>query len=249
MQIVEDFLDDIFAFPNIKEVTYPWTRHDGSAPDGNLGYMKSANKGIGSSSSFLIFKIDVPVTYSNTRLEIDHSVSSERNWDYFEIVINGTRELKSSSAVVGGPIVSGTFTKVLLPGTYNVELKYVKDGSANAGADEAYVSEIRLMYDEAAQTKGFPNVSTMNVNRSKISDEPGINQSVITIQFDKSVTEYRAMLNGTDYNTGVMVHSGGAVLANTDTQIIIDWNESLVEGLNRINIYGKNDIGWTAHTK
>jgi hypothetical protein len=92
-----------------------------------------------------------------------------------------------------------------------------------------------------------PIISSLTVNKLKISDETGMNQSIITIQFDKNFTQYVARLNGVDQNTGTLVHSGGALLANTNAQIIVDWNELSAEGQNRINIYGQNANGWTAY--
>jgi hypothetical protein len=95
---------------------------------------------------------------------------------------------------------------------------------------------------------GVPTVTSLVANKTKISDEPNVNQSIITVQFDSDVTQYVARLNGSDYNTGTLVHTGGAVAANTNASIIIDWNELSTEGQNRINIYGQNANGWTAYT-
>jgi hypothetical protein len=92
-----------------------------------------------------------------------------------------------------------------------------------------------------------PTSTIVSVDRSKISDEVGMNQSIITIKFDTDVTQYVARLNGVDNTTGILVHSGGAVNANTNAQVIIDWNELTTEGSNRINIYGQNAYGWTLY--
>lgn len=94
-----------------------------------------------------------------------------------------------------------------------------------------------------------PSITSIIPSKQKISDEIDNNQSVITVRFDKNVVEYVARLNGTSYNTGTLVHQGGAVTANTNTQVIIDWNELVTEGQNRINIYGKDADGlWTPYT-
>lgn len=93
-----------------------------------------------------------------------------------------------------------------------------------------------------------PVVTQLNASKTKISDEPNVNQSIITVQFDTDVTQYVARLNGSDYNTGTLVHTGGAVAANTDAQVVIDWNELTTEGSNRINVYGQNASGWTVLT-
>lgn len=76
-----------------------------------------------------------------------------------------------------------------------------------------------------------------------------MNQSTITVRFDSDVVEYVARLNGTDHLTGINVHQGGNAIANTNVQVIIDWNELSSEGANRINIYGKGlDGQWTPYS-
>jgi len=94
-----------------------------------------------------------------------------------------------------------------------------------------------------------PTVTLIQINKQKISDETDNNQSIITVQFDKNVTEYVARLNGTDYSTGILVHQGGEIPANTNAQVIIDWNELTTEGQSRINVYGKSVEGlWTPYS-
>lgn len=101
---------------------------------------------------------------------------------------------------------------------------------------------------EAPQSALLPSVSIVNIDKPKISDEVGMNQSVVTVRFDTNVIQYVARLNGSDHTTGTLIHSGGAVLANTDIQVVVDWNELSSEGQNRINIYGQNADGWTPYT-
>lgn len=93
-----------------------------------------------------------------------------------------------------------------------------------------------------------PTVIYISTDNPKISDETNKNQSNITVKFDVDIIEYVARLNGTSHDTGVLVHQGGAVPANTNAQVIIDWNELTTEGNNRINVYGKSSGGlWTAY--
>lgn len=93
-----------------------------------------------------------------------------------------------------------------------------------------------------------PKVNYLLANKKKISPKQEMNQSIITVRFDVDVVEYVARLNGSDYSTGILVHQGGAVLANTDAEVIIDWDELSSEGDNRINIYGKSNNGvWTEY--
>jgi len=94
-----------------------------------------------------------------------------------------------------------------------------------------------------------PIINISSVSKTKISDEPDMNQSIIKVSFDQDIVEYIAKLNGVDHTTGETVHIGGAVLKNQEADVIIDWDELTVEGQNRINIYGKNSNGdWTEYS-
>jgi hypothetical protein len=96
----------------------------------------------------------------------------------------------------------------------------------------------------------YPKMTLVSVNREKISDELGMNQAIITVKFDQDIQSYKAMLNGVDHTTGILVHSGTSATANTDVDIVIDWNELTSEGENRINIYGQSLSGeWTAYNQ
>lgn len=95
-----------------------------------------------------------------------------------------------------------------------------------------------------------PSVILISANKMELGKHEETNQSIITIRFDKNVIEYVARLNGTSYDTGTLVHQGGSVSANTNAQVIVDWNELTTEGQNRINIYGKGTDGsWTPYNK
>lgn len=91
-----------------------------------------------------------------------------------------------------------------------------------------------------------PIVNVLSANRTKISSKAGVNQSIIKVTFDKNVEQYVARLNGASYDTGVLVHSGGAVSAGVQADVIIDWNELTTEGNNKINVYGCSNGVWSA---
>lgn len=94
-----------------------------------------------------------------------------------------------------------------------------------------------------------PKVSIVSISKSKISGQSGMNQSIITVKFDKDITRCVARLNGSSYDTGTIVHDVTAsILANTEVQVIIDRSELASEGQNKINIYGQGTDGtWTPY--
>lgn len=98
------------------------------------------------------------------------------------------------------------------------------------------------------QSTSPPICTIVSLSKSKISDESGMNQSLLTFKFDQAVTEWRVRTIGVDPDTGILADSGGAVAANTEIIARIEWNELYQEGSNRINIYGRNADGqWTVY--
>lgn len=93
-----------------------------------------------------------------------------------------------------------------------------------------------------------PFVAIEEISKMKISDEDGMNQSIISFSFDQDVTEWKVMVNGTSWDTGTVADSGFSGTANQTITATIDWTELYQEGSNRINIYGKNSGGsWTPY--
>lgn len=92
-----------------------------------------------------------------------------------------------------------------------------------------------------------PNVRIVSVDHYTISNQSGINYSDVTFYFDSDVTNWTVNVIGTSSSSGTIVASGGAVSANTNITVTIDSNQLYQEGSNQINLYGKNNIGWTPY--
>lgn len=117
-----------------------------------------------------------------------------------------------------------------------------------------------------------PLVSSLTATKSKISDEIGMNQSTLTFTFDQDIVEYSVNLDGSAPVNGIVLDSAvknvgtlasqtvGAIAsqtvlvtlvltsAGTGIDSIIYHTDLTTEGLNRINVYGKNTNGeWTPY--
>ncbi|UGO51055.1 concanavalin A-like lectin/glucanase [Bacillus phage vB_BanS_Nate] len=88
-----------------------------------------------------------------------------------------------------------------------------------------------------------PIASIVSSTRTKISKISGAEKALVTFKFDKDVQEYKVMVGGSDYQTGILADSGGAKTANTNIVAEIDYTELSVEGLNRVIIYGQGTDG------
>lgn len=93
-----------------------------------------------------------------------------------------------------------------------------------------------------------PIATVISSTRTKISKQTGAEKSLVTFKFDKDVQAYKVMVGGSDYQTGILADSGGAVTANTEIVAEIDHTELTIEGLNRVTIYGQG-INGTWSTK
>lgn len=117
-----------------------------------------------------------------------------------------------------------------------------------------------------------PLVTSLVATKTKISDEIGMNQSTLTFAFDQNIVEFTVNLDGSAPTNGTVLDSAvenvgtvktqtvatiktqtvlnTLILTPTGTGIdsIIYHTDLTTEGLNRINVYGKNTNGeWTPY--
>lgn len=223
-----------------------------SATTGRFSYTKSASKftfytraNISSNNAYPPDNlIHVAIVYNKDKFNLKMYVNGVLDSDSTDTRAHSTDPYNLNDWRIGGRVSSSTYN---FKG-YIACVRFYNKLLSNEEIAQNYSvnTEVGLT---VTTPNAYPVVSYLSTSKTKISDEVGINQSIITVQFDKDVTEYVAILNGTDYSTGVIVHQGGAVSANTDAQVIIDWNELSSEGTNRINIYGKGlDGQWTPYS-
>jgi hypothetical protein len=119
-----------------------------------------------------------------------------------------------------------------------------------------------------------PSVNIVGISLPTISDEIGMNKTNITFTFDIDVTEYTVNVIGTSHLTGRVAHTGnalnimemanmtvlelsqqtvkqvGVIVGGTEIVAEVDYTELYQEGMNRVNIYGKNTEGvWTTYNQ
>jgi len=117
-----------------------------------------------------------------------------------------------------------------------------------------------------------PRVAVMELVLPKLSTIPNFQKTNLTFRFDSDVTEYTVRCTGNSPTTGIDCQSGSmdvgtqaskytvadasalsildftTIPAYTDITAEIDYTELFAEGVNRINIYGKNSEGdWTSY--
>jgi len=72
----------------------------------------------------------------------DFKVSSERNWDFLEFYVNGTRQQRWS-----GDIGWLTYQFTLPQGQNALEWRYIKDSTISAGLDAAFIDNLLFPSD------------------------------------------------------------------------------------------------------
>lgn len=91
-----------------------------------------------------------------------------------------------------------------------------------------------------------PDVVEISANRYKISSVAGFNDFTVNFKFDTDITNWTVNLSGVSHDTGTVLGNGSTKKVNEEIVVTIDWTK-LQEGINRINIYGKNEKGWTPY--
>lgn len=72
-------------------------------------------------------------------VELNYRVSSENNFDWFYILVDGTQIVKKS-----GTVNFTVYTQNLSAGEHNITLKYTKDGSTKGGSDCGAIGYLKL---------------------------------------------------------------------------------------------------------
>jgi hypothetical protein len=92
-----------------------------------------------------------------------------------------------------------------------------------------------------------PIVTLQSETRIKISDEAGATTSTVIFRADQNCDQWEARAGGSgSVGSGLLVGSGGAINANTDTQFDVDWTE-LTNGdiTYPIDVFAHNATGWS----
>lgn len=94
----------------------------------------SSNKSHNTTSRSELIYADLLV---GDKLEIPWSVSSEGNYDWLTISINGSQQLRESGVKSGTFIYTATAN-----GRYSIQASYSKDGSVNSNGDLGRITRI-----------------------------------------------------------------------------------------------------------
>ncbi len=130
----------------------------------------STNAGVSSSTSQNSYTLEAA---EGSVLTFDWSVSSESNYDWLIITIDGTQILRKSGSYTGS--YEHTFTTA---GTHTLVAKYTKDGSVNNGSDQGKIYNIKL--SGSASSK---NNSTADVDGDGTVDVADVTSLVNIILF------------------------------------------------------------------
>lgn len=99
-----------------------------------------------------------------------------------------------------------------------------------------------------ATSLSAPVISLISSSSNIISDEVGKTTCSVVFHSNVSCDQWEARAGGSGQGGGLLVGSGGAINANTDTSFDVTYDE-LTEGdkTYRINVYGHNTAGWTIY--
>jgi hypothetical protein len=150
---------------------------------------------------------------------VNDSLQSDNNTVIINWTPNTELDIKGYNVYQDGSLlgftVNPTYTisGLAFQTTYTFTIKSVDNynGEAIQGVDVV----VTTLYDPNIQQvpltpspDGKPVVNIINITKSKISDEQGMNVAEVTFSFDIDTYEYSVNVNGVDYTTGRVADSG-----------------------------------------
>lgn len=117
-----------------------WVEVKTTASTGSYSYKSYPISHNGSSQAQ--FTEIIPTSGVSPKLIFDYKVSSEQNYDFFEVLVNGVSKLKASGS-------TGWVTNYEIPlgtGSQTITFKYYKDSSTSSGDDAAYIDNVKISY-------------------------------------------------------------------------------------------------------
>lgn len=197
-------------------------------------------------------------TDNGSNMTLTWSPTTEQDVNKWDIYING---VKNTTVTTDG---TATITGLSPNTNYTIEVRPIDDFG-----DDPIVAPTTTTHTIVPSSA--PLVSIVNVSRLKISDVVGVDRAVVRFTFDADAQSFTVNVNGVDYSTGTVAHTGGGqtvselstdtvgnlatktvqqisiILAGTELVAEIDWSEVSL-GSNRVNIYGKGTGGlWTPY--
>jgi hypothetical protein len=97
-------------------------------------------------------------------------------------------------------------------------------------------------------TNPAPLVTITNITRTTVSKKLGVDKATVTFKFDKDVQKYEFRAGGMGQGLGVLLGAGTSKTANQVITADLYYSDQLLEGINKINIYGQDMAGnWTPY--
>lgn len=109
-------------------------------------------------------------------------------------------------------------------------------------------NEVGLPNEDPTSPTTPPQINITSVSSFKLSNNQGMNSSLVSFKFDQDVDQYRLSTLGVSHDTGnIIVDEVGVIQKEVEVIQAIYYSDLYQEGENRINIYGKNSAGWTPY--
>jgi hypothetical protein len=156
----------------------------------------------------------------------------------------------SSDFAIGASLINGAVNNNSCFEGYVKSLKiYNRNLTTQEREQNSLPSSEVGLEDDLPQEPTSPIVTIISKTKEKISTLEGMSISLVTFKFDKDVVEYKVNVLGTSHDTGYTgIHDTTGVSADEEIQIVILDDYLVQEGLNRVNIYGKDIEGnWTPY--
>lgn len=243
----KSFSNERALIPNINEKEYAFVKDES-------GVYKSNNQGVGSSDASSYIPIDLSNYSGKYILEVNASISSERNYDYGAAELfeqEGDKidfgKISETFIYISGKVENENYRIALEGGKkYNILFKYVKDSSVNDGEDVFTINSVKVLFNSEGLTEKIPLVTDSN---GKIVTEIPDGRYILTET--KSAEGYKIL----EYPIIIEVKNNEIkILENKNKDVIkvINNNELEIENTTSrviVHYYLKNNEGGYTETK
>lgn len=212
---LEDFEDTTYNFA----FTGDWVRDTSQKYEGVASFRSKDMASVSKTHSIssVTFTANIPTGASNGLLSLYYKVSSEANYDWFNIYIDNVRVLHKS-----GEVAWTLFEYSLGEGSHTIKFEYDKDGASDGGLDNAWVDKLIVSYDNAVVSAGSsstgdrisPAIDLSNLTKitdsklSWVASTP--TGSTLTVESCVSID------NGQTWSSWVEQTNNGGVIASID---------------------------------
>lgn len=243
----------ITLFPSVITTTRTWGNPDNAKTDDGInattnGTTNNDHDLIG--TGFDLSSIPEGSSITSVAAEVKYYVSRSRNWTGTLGVTRGGVEDEAHGITTSDAPTSYEVWRNLNLGVWTLEELQTIGVLFRVRKETVlsvtwYVDYLALVVDYTPPLTVKPVITITDCDRTKISRVSGFSRAIVTFHSDTALSEWEARANGgAGHGIGLLVGSGGALMADTSATFDVDDDElTLGDKEYTVTVYGKSAGG------